>query len=110
MANSRAKGLNSLRRVGGNGNLLIHRRNYILLSPVYCVWQVVRTPTIILNNPVQVANLRKPLDIVRIGLCTTFRSSVQFRVQSELVELDSRYIALSPNSNNLPLGLSVEKA
>ena len=31
---------------------LIHRCNYILLSQVYCVWQVVKTPTIILNNPV----------------------------------------------------------
>jgi len=33
-------------------NFLIHRCNYILLSQVYCVWQVVKTPTFILNNPV----------------------------------------------------------
>jgi len=33
-------------------NFLIHRCNYILLSQVYCVWQVVKPPTIILNNPV----------------------------------------------------------
>ena len=33
-------------------NFLIHRCNYILLSQVYCVWEVVKTPTIILNNPV----------------------------------------------------------
>ena len=33
-------------------NFLIHRCNYILLSQVYCVWQVVKTRTIILNNPV----------------------------------------------------------
>jgi len=33
-------------------NFLIHRCNYILLSPVYCLWQVVKTPTIIFNNPV----------------------------------------------------------
>ena len=33
-------------------NFLIHRCNYILLSQVYCVWQVVQTPTIISNNPV----------------------------------------------------------
>jgi len=32
-------------------NFLIHRCNYILLSQVYCVWQVVKTPTIISNNP-----------------------------------------------------------
>jgi len=34
-------------------NFLIHRCNYILLSKVYCVWQVVKTQTVILNNPVQ---------------------------------------------------------
>ena len=34
-------------------NFLIHRCNYILLSQVYCVWQDVKTPKIILNNPVQ---------------------------------------------------------
>jgi hypothetical protein len=33
-------------------NFLTHRCNYILLSQVYCVWQVVKTPTIISNNPV----------------------------------------------------------
>ena len=33
-------------------NFLIHRCNYILLSQVYCVWQVVKTSTIILSNPV----------------------------------------------------------
>jgi len=35
-------------------NFLIHRCNYIHLSQVYCVWQVVKTPTIILNNPVYI--------------------------------------------------------
>jgi hypothetical protein len=33
-------------------SFLIHRCNYILLYQVYCVWQVVKTPTIISNNPV----------------------------------------------------------
>ena len=33
-------------------NFLIHRCNYILLSQVCCAWQVVKTPTIISNNPV----------------------------------------------------------
>jgi hypothetical protein len=33
-------------------NFLIHRCNCILLSQVYCVWQVVKTLTIISNNPV----------------------------------------------------------
>ena len=31
-------------------NFLIHRCNYILLSQVYCVWKVVKIPTIISNN------------------------------------------------------------
>ena len=33
-------------------NFLIHRCNYILLSKVYCLWQVVKTPAINSNNPV----------------------------------------------------------
>jgi hypothetical protein len=32
-------------------NFFIHQCNYTLLSEVYCVWQVVKTLTIILNNP-----------------------------------------------------------
>jgi len=39
-------------------NFLIHWCNYILLSQVYCVWQVVKTPVIILNNPVQWSELK----------------------------------------------------
>jgi len=35
-------------------NFLIHRCKYIPLSQVYCVWQVVKTTTIILNNPVYI--------------------------------------------------------
>jgi len=31
-------------------NFLIHRCNYILQFQVHCVWQVVKTPTIIFNN------------------------------------------------------------
>ena len=33
-------------------NFLIHQCNYILLSQVYCVWRVIKTSTIISNNPV----------------------------------------------------------
>ena len=32
--------------------LLLNKKIHILLSQVYCVWQVVKTPTVILNNPV----------------------------------------------------------
>jgi len=35
-------------------NFLIRRCNHILLSQVYCVWQVAKTLTIILNNAVQI--------------------------------------------------------
>jgi len=38
-------------------NFLIHRCNYILLSQVYCVWQVVKTTTVILNNPVKLRQI-----------------------------------------------------
>jgi len=33
--------------------VLLNKKIHILLSQVYCVWQVVKTPTIILNNPVE---------------------------------------------------------
>jgi len=52
-------------------NFLIHRCNYILLSQVYCVWQVVKTPTIILNNPVHVAWFARPVLIHLIILRST---------------------------------------
>jgi hypothetical protein len=34
--------------------VLLNEKIHILLSQVYCVWQVVKTPTIILNNPVYI--------------------------------------------------------
>ena len=33
-------------------NFLIHRCNYVLLSQLYCLWQFVKSPTIILNKAV----------------------------------------------------------
>ena len=30
----------------------LNKKIHILLSQVYCVWQVVKTPTVIFNNPV----------------------------------------------------------
>jgi hypothetical protein len=32
--------------------VILNKKIHILLSEVYCVWQVVKTPTIISNNPV----------------------------------------------------------
>ena len=51
-------------------NFLIHRCNYIFLSQVYCVWQVVKTPTFILNNPVHSINwLGLLIEIVFTARC-----------------------------------------
>ena len=32
---------------------LLNKKTHILLSEVYCAWQVVKTQTVILNNPVE---------------------------------------------------------
>ena len=48
-------------------NFLIHRCNYILLSQVYCVWQVVKIMTIILNNSVSVWH-------IPVAVCTVLNS------------------------------------
>ena len=50
-------------------NLLIHWCNYILLSQVYCVWQVVKTLTVILNNPVFCGT---PCSVPHCGACPPF--------------------------------------
>ena len=50
-------------------NYLIHRCKYILRSQVYCVWQVVKTPTIILNNPVLLAMEIQTWNTERFGSC-----------------------------------------
>jgi len=44
----------------------------MILSQVYCVWQVVKTPTIILNNPVY------PSSSLAIRLVTTFTNDMRF--------------------------------
>jgi hypothetical protein len=44
--------------------VLLNKKIHILLSQVYCVWQVVKTPTIILNNPVYRCVWLKPETIV----------------------------------------------
>jgi hypothetical protein len=48
-------------------DFLIHRCNYILLSQVYCVWQVVKTPTIISNNPLYCWQKAKGFNVYVIG-------------------------------------------
>jgi hypothetical protein len=51
-------------------NFLIYRCNYILLFQVYCVWQVVKTPTIILNNPVywNILTMHGPINVKPINV------------------------------------------
>jgi hypothetical protein len=44
-------------------NFFIPQFNYTLLSQVYCVWQVVKTPTIVSNNPVFVWNKSKGFNL-----------------------------------------------
>jgi hypothetical protein len=56
-------------------NFLIHRCNYILLSEVYCVWQVVKTPTIISNNLVLLRLWNTVLNVLARLVCISSISS-----------------------------------
>jgi len=47
--------------------VLLNKKIHVLLSQVYCVWQVVKTPTIILNNPVFVVTF--------LSVCTAWYRS-----------------------------------
>jgi len=57
-------------------DFLIHRCNYILLSRVYCVWQVVKTPTIILNNAVFLILSRIERDMIKNVYCPSCKVPV----------------------------------
>jgi len=37
----------------------LNKKTHILISEVYCVWQVVKTTTVILNNPVYITQTAK---------------------------------------------------
>ena len=68
-------------------NFFIHQYNYILLPQVYCVWQVVKTPTIILNNPVLYIlicyfNQKRKIDIVNLK-CWQFSINTNLMLQPE---------------------------
>jgi hypothetical protein len=43
----------------------------------------------------RVANFWKPLDTLKIKMCLMACANVQFRVQGQVVELESRYVTLS---------------
>jgi hypothetical protein len=63
--------------------VLLNENKHILLSQVYCVWQVVKTPTIILNNPVFLLvylvivwpHFTKAREMFCVCTCLVFRSS-----------------------------------
>ena len=87
-------------------NFLIHRCNYILLSEVYCVWQVVKTPTIILNNPVFCSG---------VGIATrlwTGRSGVQILVgQVVILSFEkSRSTLAPPTSYSVGTGVKSQRS
>ena len=67
-------------------NFLIHWCNYILLSQAYCVWQVVKTPTVILNNPVYLLPL------------LTLQPTIRFGLLSDSLPFCSLFTLLSPPS------------
>jgi len=72
-------------------NFLIHRCNYILLSEVYCVWQVVKIQTIILNNPVLLFKLNT-------GICVwTWITSALFFLAFILSYFASRFLSSFPS-------------
>jgi len=68
----------------------------ILLSQMYCVWQVVKTPTIILNNPV--CSLHK---VHKMNMCCTFtRKVVHFRSSSSISPVLCREYAIKQSFLN----------
>ena len=45
--------------------VLLNKKTHTLLSQVYCVWQVVKTPTIILNKPILLLTENKRHNLYR---------------------------------------------
>jgi len=68
-------------------NFLIRRCNYILLSQAHCVWQVVKTPTIIFNNPVYIFGATTP-QWARASSFTRFLDHTQRRTTLGRTPLD----------------------
>jgi hypothetical protein len=72
-------------------NFLIHRCNYILLSQVYCVWQVVKTTTIICNKTVYkiIMNNNKDVKVCKKNVTQcTFNVTLR-RVRTAIVAVES---------------------
>jgi hypothetical protein len=49
--------------------VLLNETIHILLSEVYCVWQVVKTTTIISNNPVEVTHFTVQIYMIHLMFC-----------------------------------------
>jgi len=77
-------------------NFLIHQCNYILLSQVYCVWQVVKTPIIIFNNPVFFFNSCSFQELIAWFLGCPGHSLAS--IPTELSHISSQWIQKIPDS------------
>jgi len=70
---------------GNSENFLIHRCNYILLSQVYCVWQVVKIPTIILNNPVHQIQCSRSIFSALLNYTVSWLAHVVWKKNGRLI-------------------------
>ena len=68
--------IQSIYKVCNRSVVLLNKKIHILLSQVYCVWQVVKTLTIILNNPVQCLMWGRSSDSITSSV---HKSTQQFR-------------------------------
>ena len=87
---------------GNFENFLIHRCNYTLLSQVYFVWEVVKTPTLILNNPVYVEVTFRTTYICRMLFVMPSMRAALFRILRK--PSVGSPVSESENAENLPAG------
>ena len=77
--------------------VLLNKKTHILLSQAYCVWQVVKTPTVISYNPVQEANneyrskhwLPHCKSVTFVSLCSIFRALNRYMIHKQTTECTS---------------------
>ena len=80
-------------------NFLIHQCNYILLSQVYCVWQVVKAPTIISNNLVCLCSIVILTSNGKFLDCATIALSEQYDSRISLSHLNPKRPCLGSHCN-----------
>ena len=83
--------------------VLLNKKIHLLLSQVYCVWQVVKTPTFISNNP----EFWAPLSIVGgTRCCSWLRQCVTSRKVAGFIPdgvIDAFHL-LNPSGRSMALG------